>query len=346
MMKAAVLREAEDLKIMELPVPEAGPGEIIMKVKSALTCGTDVKTFRRGHPTIPFGGNHTAFGHEGSGIVYEIGEGVTKFRVGDRIAAHNTAPCHSCYSCQVGDYSMCDDLQQMRGTWAEYVKIPAPLVKETIFKMPDSMSYKTAALLEPLSCAVYGIDLSDIHLGDTVVINGCGPIGLMMAKCAKLKGAYVMACDFTKLRLQTALELGVDEVIDLNDTEDQVKAVRDRTPFGRGVDVAVEATGVPEVWEKNIKMARKGGMVMEFGGCKPGTTITIDTKLLHYSQLTIKGVYHTTPRHVGMAFELIKRGEFPEQLMINKTFSLDDALEALLSHARGESIKNEIAVEF
>ena len=344
-MKAAVLNNAEDLRIMDLEMPRAGEGEIIMKVKSALTCGTDVKTFRRGHPTIPFGGNKTAFGHEGSGVVYEVGRGVDKFKVGDRIAAHNTAPCHSCYSCQVGDYSMCDDLRQMRGTWAEYVKIPASLVRETIFKIPDTMSHKQAALLEPLSCAVYGVDLSDIKLGDLVVVNGCGPIGLMMLKCAKLTGATVIACDFTDLRLETAKKLGADMTVDLKDVDNQVEAVRELTPYGRGVDVAIEATGVPEVWEKNMLMARKGGMVMEFGGCKPGTTITVDTKLLHYSQLTIKGVYHTTPKHVGMAFELIKRGEFPEELMINKSFKLDKALDALLSHAKGEVIKNEIVID-
>ena len=344
-MKAAVLNNAEDLRIMDLEMPRAGEGEIIMKVKSALTCGTDVKTFRRGHPTIPFGGNKTAFGHEGSGVVYEVGRGVDKFKVGDRIAAHNTAPCHSCYSCQVGDYSMCDDLRQMRGTWAEYVKIPASLVRETIFKIPDTMSHKQAALLEPLSCAVYGVDLSDIKLGDLVVVNGCGPIGFMMLKCAKLKGATVIACDFTDLRLETAKKLGADMTVDLKDVDNQVEAVRELTPYGRGVDVAIEATGVPEVWEKNMLMARKGGMVMEFGGCKPGTTITVDTKLLHYSQLTIKGVYHTTPKHVGMAFELIKRGEFPEELMINKSFKLDKALDALLSHAKGEVIKNEIVID-
>lgn len=344
-MKAAVLNKAEDLRIMDLEIPKANDGEIIMKVKSALTCGTDVKTFRRGHPTIPFGGNKVAFGHEGSGIVYEVGSGVSNFKVGDRIAAHNTAPCHSCYSCRVGDYSMCDNLYQMRGTWAEYVKIPAQIVKENVFKIPDNMSHKQAALLEPLSCAVYGVDLSDIKLGDLVVVNGCGPIGLMMLKCAKLKGASVIACDFTDLRLETAKKLGADMIVDLKKVDDQVDAVRQLTPYSRGVDVAIEATGVPEVWEKNMKMARKGGMVMEFGGCKPGTTITVDTKLLHYSQLTIKGVYHTTPKHVGMAFELIKRGEFPEDIMINKSFKLENALEALLSHAKGEVIKNEIIID-
>lgn len=343
-MKAAVLNEANDLQIMTLDKPKAGDGEIIMEVRSALTCGTDVKTFKRGHPTIPFGGNKVAFGHEGSGIVYEVGKGVDKFKVGDRIAAHNTAPCHSCYFCQVGDYSMCDDLKQMRGTWAEYVRIPAELVRETVFKLPDSLSHKQAALLEPLACAVYGVDLSEIQLGDLVVVNGCGPIGLMMMKCAKLKGATTIACDFTDIRLGTAKQLGADYIVDLKEVDDQVEAVRQLTPFGRGVDVAIEATGVPEVWEKNMRMARKGGMVMEFGGCKPGTTITVDTKLLHYSQLTLKGVYHTTPKHVGMAFELIKRGEFPEEILINGSYSLDQALDALLSHAKGEVIKNEIVI--
>ncbi|MBX8937658.1 zinc-binding dehydrogenase [Enterococcus gilvus] len=343
-MKAAVLNEANDLQIMTLDKPKAGPGEIIMEVRSALTCGTDVKTFKRGHPTIPFGGNKVAFGHEGSGIVHEIGKGVEKFKVGDRIAAHNTAPCHSCYYCQVGDYSMCDDLKQMRGTWAEYVRIPAELVQETVFHLPNELSFRQAALLEPLACAVYGVDLSEIQLGDLVVVNGCGPIGLMMMKCAKLKGATTIACDFTDIRLDTAKKLGADYIVDLKKTSDQVDAVRQLTPFGRGVDVAIEATGVPEVWEKNMMMARKGGMVMEFGGCKPGTTITVDTKLLHYSQLTVKGVYHTTPKHVGMAFELIKRGEFPEDVLINDSYSLDHALDALLAHANGEVIKNEIVI--
>ncbi|MDR1192888.1 MAG: zinc-binding dehydrogenase, partial [Peptococcaceae bacterium] len=133
--------------------------------------------------------------------------------------------------------------------------------------------------------------------------------------------------------------------VDLTKAPDQVEAVRALTPYGRGVDVAIEATGVPEVWEKNILMARKGGMVMEFGGCKPGTSITVDTKLLHYSQLTIKGVYHTTPRHVAMAFELIKRGELPAEILISKTYDLDHALDALLSHANGEAIKNEIKIK-
>lgn len=343
-MKAAVLSKAQDLKIMDIEKPVAGPGDIVMQVKSALTCGTDVKTFRRGHPTIPFQ-THIAFGHEGAGIVAEVGEGVQGFKVGDRIATHNTAPCHTCYFCRVGKPSMCNDLTYMRGTWAEYVLIPARIVRENVFKMPDDMNFRSAALLEPLACAVYGVDESEIYLGDTVVVNGCGPIGLMMTKCAKLKGAYVIACDFNTLRLETARKIGADVTVDLNKVSDQVKAVRDLTPFSRGVDVAIEATGIPEVWEKNIMMARKGGLVMEFGGCKPGTTITIDTKVLHYSQLTIKGVYHTTPRHVAMAFELIKRGEFPEELLITKSYKLDQALEALLSHARGESIKNEIVIE-
>lgn len=343
-MKAAILAKDGTLKVKDVIAPQAQAGEIIMKVMSATTCGTDVKTYHRGHPNIHVEDGGIIFGHEASGIVHEIGEGVTKFKVGDRIAAHNSAPCHKCFSCSIGNYSMCDNLKVIKGAWAEYVKIPAEIVAENVFLMPEEMSFTTASLLEPLSCAVYGVDESNIQLGDIVVVNGCGPIGLMMLKCAKLKGAYVIACDFNPLRLETAKKVGADAIVDLNLEKDQVAAVRNLTPNQRGVDVAIEATGVPSVWEKNILMTRKGGLVMEFGGCKPGTTITIDTELLHYAQLTIKGVYHTTPKHVKIAFDLLTRGEFPAEFFVTKSYHIDDALEALLAHAEGRAIKNEIVM--
>lgn len=344
-MKAATLQANGEIMIKELDKPKANPGEIIMKVKSATTCGTDVKTYKQGHPNIKVSPDGIIFGHEASGIVDEIGEGVKNFKVADRIATHNSAPCNKCYSCKQGNYSLCDELTVLKGAWAEYVRIPKEIVEQNCFIMPDDMSHKTASLLEPLSCAVYGVDESNVKQGDTVVVNGLGPIGLMMLRCCQLKGATVIGCDFNELRLNMAKKLGANYIIDLNHVDDQVKAVRDLTPNSRGVDVAIEATGMPKVWEMNMKMARKGGIVMEFGGCKVGTSINIDTKLLHYSQLTIKGVYHTTPRHVSIAFELLKRGHFPENVFITGTYNIDNALDALLSHANGCAIKNEIVFE-
>ncbi|HHW17295.1 MAG TPA: zinc-binding dehydrogenase [Firmicutes bacterium] len=338
-MKAAIFYGVGDVRIEEIPDPHAGPGEVVIKVESALTCGTDVKTWRRGHPLRK---GHTIFGHECSGTVVEVGSGVTKFSVGDRIATHNSATCNACYFCKVGQTSMCSNRVKLDGAFAQYVRIPAPIVEQNAFKMPDDLSFQAAALLEPFACAVYGVDQADIKLGDVVVVNGAGPIGLMILRCAVMRGAYVISCDMSDERLEVAKKLGAAEVINISRVDDQVKAVRERTPDGRGVDVAIEAVGLPEVWEKTIKMARKGGTVVLFGGCKSGTTITLDTELLHYSQLTIKGVFHTTQRHVSMAFDMICRKVITPDIFVTGRYPLDRVVDAIQAHARQEGIKNEI----
>ena len=230
----------------------------------------------------------------------------------------------------------------VKSAWAEYRLLPAAIVRENVFHIPDHISFRSAALLEPLGSAVHGITDADIQLMDTVVINGAGPLGLMMTKLAKLRGAYVISTDKNAKRLGVARELGADVTIDISETEDVVEAVKGLTPCGRGVDIAIDATGVPEVWEKNLYMVRKAGTVLEFGGCRGGSRITGDTTLLHYSQLTVKGVYHTTPKLEEQAFRLIERGIISEDLFVNDTYPLEQCLDALNSHAGGEVIKNEI----
>jgi len=328
-----------DVRVEDIPEPQAGPGEVILKVESALTCGTDVKTYRRGHPLR---NNRTIFGHECSGTVVEVGSGVTKFSVGDRVATHNSATCNSCYFCKVGQSSMCSHRVKLDGAFTQYVRIPAPIVEQNAFRMPDDLSFQAAALLEPFACAVYGADQADIKLGDIVVVNGAGPIGLMILRCAVMRGAYVISCDMSDRRLEVAKQLGAAEVINISKVDDQVAAVREKTPDGRGVDVAIEAVGLPEVWEKTIRMARKGGTVVLFGGCKSGTTVTIDTELLHYSQLTIKGVFHTTQRHVSMAFDMLCRKVITPDIFVTGRYPLDRVVDAIKAHAAQEGIKNEI----
>ncbi|MFZ3071596.1 MAG: zinc-binding dehydrogenase [Anaerolineaceae bacterium] len=340
-MKAAMYYGIGDVRVVDVPKPKAGPGEIVMQNISALTCGTELKQYRRGYPSFKEG-EVRRFGHESSGIVAEVGEGVTKFKVGDRIATHNSAPCNSCYFCRVGQHSMCENLVFSDGSWAEYRLLPAEIVKQNVFLLPDNISYRSAALLEPLSCAVYCINEANVQLMDIVVINGAGPLGLMNLKVAKLRGAYTIISDLNPKRLEFAKQLGADATIEVSKVDDQVRAVRELTPDGRGVDIAIDATGLPEMWEKNLYMVRKGGTVMEFGGCKSGTTITIDTRLLHYDQITVKGLFHTTPRYVEQAFRLIERGYISEDVFVGGTYSLDHCIDALESHARGEVVKNEI----
>jgi len=345
MMKRAVLYKPGDLRIEEVPIPVPGPGEVVIRNKVTLTCGTDVKTYRNGYRFDP----PYSLGHEAAGIVYAVGEGVKKFKVGQRVVAHNSAVCNVCYFCKKGQHSMCENLllnQFKNGAYAEYQLIPAPIVEQNMFEIPDNMSYRQAALTEPFACAVYGISQVPIELGDTVVVNGCGPIGLMFVRLSYLRGARVIACDMSKTRLEVARKLGAYEVINVNEVSDQVEAVRKLTENNRGVDVAIEAVGQTKVWNMTIEMTRPGGTALLFGGTKKGESVCIDTALLHYRQLTIKGVFHTTPIHVKAAFELLKMNIINEEDFVSKkNYTIDQVEEAIISHGSGEVIKNCITYD-
>lgn len=329
------------LRFEEVPMPKAGPGEIVLKNISATTCGTDLKAWKRGYLGTQEGVGRI-FGHESAGVVYEVGEGVTKFKAGDRVVTHNSAPCGHCFWCKHGQFSLCENLTFAPGAWAEYRKIPAPIVEQNSFLIPEHLSFAMAAIVEPLSCAVYNVVDSNVQLGDIMVINGAGPLGLMQVCAAKLRGAFVIVCDSVPFRLDCAKKLGADIAINITEVPDQVEAVVSCTPDKRGVDIAVDCTGLPQVWEMNLQMVRKGGLVMEFGGCKPGSTVTFDCNKIHYGQVTIKGLFHTTPLIVQQSFDLLSRGLIPEEIFIGKSFPLAKAQEALESHARGEVVKNEI----
>ena len=332
-MKAAVFHGVKDVRMEEIDVPEIGPSEVLVKIRAALTCGTDRKMYLRGHPLFkpPF-----VFGHEFSGDIVKVGSKVKNFKEGMRVVAANSAPCNHCFYCKIGRPSMCDNLTlRLSGAFAEYVEIPSPIVEQNLLEIPSHVSYKQAALVEPLACVVHGIEESGIKLGDTVVVNGAGPIGLMYVQLAKLKGARVIATDINGERLKIAQKLGADEIVNASQVSDQVEAVRGLTEEKRGVDVAIEAVGLPEVWEKTIKMVRKGGIVNLFGGCASGTKITIDTKLLHYLEITIKGVFHHTPQYVKRALNLISQGSIDTNSLITDEFPLSDfphVLDMMINH--------------
>ncbi|MFZ7134594.1 MAG: zinc-binding dehydrogenase [Eubacteriales bacterium] len=338
-MRRLMFFNPEDVRIVETDVPKAKAGEIVIKNKATLTCGTDVKTYKRGYRLEP----PFCMGHECSGVVYEVGEGVTKFKVEDRVVAHNSAPCNECYYCKKGFHSMCVDLienQFINGGYSEYQLIPARIVNQNTFKLPDDMSYKQAALTEPLACAVYGTSQVPIDIGDTIVVNGCGPIGLMFIRMSYLRGARVIACDMSANRLELAKKLGAQETVNIKEVKDQTQAVRDLTEDSRGVDIAIEAVGLPEVWTMAINMVRKGGTVLCFGGTKKGLEIGLDTTKLHYDQITIKGVFHTTPLYVNAAFEMLKIKAIDEKDFIGNEYGLQDAEKAIIEHAKGTVIKN------
>lgn len=336
-MKRAVLYEQEELRIEECPIPEIGDGDVLVKNKVSTTCGTDVKIYKRGYPLLK---PPHPFGHEFSGVIAAAGKNVKGFKEGDRVAVHNTAPCNECYYCKKGVPSMCEDMLFNRGAYAEYVRVPERIVRQNMFLLEDGISHKTASLMEPFSCAVYGIEECDIHLGDVVAVNGAGPIGLMFARLAVLRGAKVIVTDMAESRLELAGKLGVHKTVRVGGEEDSAEEVRKATDGGRGADVVIEATGLIDVWETSVKMARKGGLVLLFGGTRSGSILHVDATLLHYSQITIKGVFHTTPRHVKTALELLKMGVISSEDFIQHEFPLEKLEEAILEHAAQKVIKN------
>jgi len=341
--QAAVFYAIGDVRVEQIPDPVAGPGEVLVRIHRALTCGTDLKTYRRGHPTI-LQSVPTPFGHEFAGTIAGLGAGVdtNQWPLGMRVVAANSAPCHRCFYCRRGHLSLCENLEFLWGAYAEYIAIPAPIVAQNLYPIPDGLSFAAAALTEPLACAVHGVAETPIAVGDTVVVNGAGPIGLMFVRLATLRGARVICCDLSANRLAVAHELGAVETIDVSTIDDQVAAVRARTPEGRGADAAIEAVGLPEVWEKTVQMVRPGGIANLFGGAKGGTMFSLSTGQLHYGEVTVKGVFHHTPRHVETALRLLATGAVPAAPFLSGERPLASVIEALEATGKGNAVKYAI----
>lgn len=308
-MQAAVLYGKEDLRVNTLPVPEPAAGELIVRVQAALTCGTDLKVYRRGYhakmlqPPIPFG-------HELAGHVAMVGSGVSDFQVGDRVVALNSAPCGACYFCRRGQENLCDDLLFNNGAYAEYIRIPARIVERNTLHIPESVALEHAAMTEPLACVVHGMDETGVRPGDQIVVIGAGPIGLMFIHLAHLMGVDVIAVVRRASQAQAAKSLGARQVVVVSETDDVIAAVRQLTPDHRGADVVIEAVATPQTWQWAVDMVRKGGVVNFFGGCAAGTKVELDTNQLHYNNLTLRASFHHTPSVCRRAFEWIAGGKF------------------------------------
>ena len=340
-MKAAMFYGPGDLRIEEIARVEAGPGEIRVQVAAAATCGTDLKSYRRGHPKL-FRTLPARFGHEFAGVVADVGDGVTRFRPGMRVVAANTAPCGSCWACTIGRESLCENLEFLNGAFAEEVVIPRAIVGRNTYQLPDHLSFEAAAPLEPLATVVHGVAEADIQLGDTVVVHGAGPIGLMFIRLATLRGASVVSVDRSAFRLREAQACGASDVIDLSDLVDPeaiVQAVKDRTPGARGADVSIEAVGLPQVWEQAVRTLRPGGTALLFGGTPPGAMFSIDSSAMHYLEYTLKGVFHHTPRHVQTAVNLLSTGAVDGESLVTEIRSLDDLIPSLEDMAAGRGSK-------
>ncbi len=338
-MKAVRYYAPNDIRYEEVKIPELNEGEILVKVEAALTCGTDVKTFRRGHPVlikkVPSG-----FGHEFSGIIEKMDDATQGFNIGDRVVCANSAPCGECFYCRRGEFELCENLDLLNGAYAQYIAVPRRIVEKNTLIIPKNLSFAQAAFCEPLSNVVHGIAKTPINKGDVVGVMGIGPIGLMFAKLAKLKGAKVIAMGRNPLKLKMAHEFAdADVVIDVNKYPDPSEFIMNYTNEHRGLDVAIECVGLPSMWEKMFSLVRKGGYVHFFGGCASGTSVNIDTKRLHYDEVKIISSFHHTPKYFREALDLISSGKIDVEKLITKRMDMKYAKKAIEMHRDGEAIK-------
>ncbi|MCK7484551.1 MAG: zinc-binding dehydrogenase [Bacillus subtilis] len=282
----------------------------------------------------------SGFGHEFAGVIAKVGSEVDNFYVGQRVVAANSAPCDDCYYCKIQKFNLCENLELLNGAYADYIKIPARIVKHNLLTIPHNISFEEAAFTEPLANVVHGAERSEIQEGMTVGIVGLGPIGLMFAKLAKLKGARVIAAGRNPLKLRLAKEFaGADEVINLLEVKNPKEKIMSLTAEGKGLDVAIEAVGLPELWEKTIELTRRGGTVNLFGGCKAGSKIQLDTTRVHYDEIKIISIFHHTPFHVKEALRLISEGQMDVKMLITHKMSISDISDAIRLHNEGKAIK-------
>ena len=340
-MRACVLVEPGRIETRDdVDQPVAGPDDVIVQVKSALTCGTDLKAYRRGHHLMP---PPTLFGHEFSGVIVDKGNRVDRFAVGQPVMSVHTAPCGECVYCERSLQNLCSHLTKtmVLGAYAEYVRVPAAVVDVNMYPKPDDLGYREAAMLEPLSCVVYGISQAPVRSLDSAVVIGAGAIGLLHVMVLKEMGVkQVIVSGRHNYRLEMAKKAGADCVID-SGSVNATEAVLEATG-GLGSPIVFECTGLPVVWEEAVMMVRRGGCVVLFGGCPGGTTVTYDTAKLHYDQITLMGIFHFTPDAVRSSYHLLADGRLDVTPLITGDRTLEEVPETFRNFMGKDAVKYAI----
>ena len=328
-MKAALVHGVNDIRIQEVPRPEPGPGEVVVKVRASGICATDVKMLLgQGLPkNLP-----TILGHEVAGEIAAVGSGVEELAPGHRVAVYPIAVCGECYFCRRGRHNLCERefglAHGIDGGFAEYVRIPRQIVNiRGVVGLAPEVSFAEAAMAEPLSCSLAAARQSGVKVGDTVAVLGSGPMGLFHLKTMQWSGARVVMADVNEQRLALARQMGADHCVK-SDEHDFVAAVREFTG-GRGADLVVAALGLPEVMEKCLLAVRNGGTFNIFGGPPAGRMMTIDPRWVHYGEINITGTFASTPLDFHRALGLITTGEIKVADLITHRYSLDRMLDAV-----------------
>ncbi|MCM8807153.1 MAG: zinc-dependent dehydrogenase [candidate division WOR-3 bacterium] len=327
-MKGAILKDIEKLEIEDVKIPEPKENEILIKVKSCAICGTDIKVFHHGHKHIVF---PRITGHEVSGIVIKVGKNVKEYKEGDRVAIAPAIPCGKCFYCRKGQQTMCDNLKAIGyhydGGFAEYMLVPENAVLNgCVNKIPDNLSFELASIAEPLACVINGQILSKIEIGDTVLILGAGPIGILHALVSKINGAgKIILADISEERIKEAEFTGC-YLIDMSkkDIYEEVKRITD----GHMADRVIVAVGSKQAQEISLKLVAKRGSINFFGGLpKESPYIQFDSNLLHYGEFFVVGTHGSTPLHNKIAIELLSTGKINAEKLITHKLPLEKIKE-------------------
>ncbi len=341
-MRVVEYHSNDDIRIVDLPIPEIGPGELLVQLRVCGLCASDVMEWymRPRAPVYP--------GHEPVGIVVAVGEGVRQFSQGQRVFLHHHVPCMVCHYCQRGSFSQCSTFRTTHlypGGLAEYIRVPAPNVQFDVLPLPDDLSFVAAALIEPLACCVRGIDRATIQAGDSVLIVGAGSNGLMLGQLAKLRGATrVMIVDPIAYRRQRALEYGIDIALDpqIGPLLEQIYAVND----GRKPDIVIVTPSNVDAMKQGIDLCGRGGTVLFYAPPPPTEVLPVIPNHLFFQEITIRTSYSAGPYETRQALDLLRSGRIRPELIITHRFALQDAAQAFRLIAKpGDALKAVIVVD-
>jgi L-iditol 2-dehydrogenase len=333
--RVATLVAPRRIEVREEAVPVPQPGGIVVRVRAALSDGTDLKTYRRGHPKMPM---PTRFGHEFSGDVAAAAEGVTGFARGDAVMCVHTAPCGVCFWCTRGEEELCEEVMptMLLGAYSDYIALPKRIVERNCFLKPADVSYAEAAFLEPLACVVHSIRMLAPARGSTVAVIGNGGFGILHALLLQRDGVEALLFGRNPDRVELARSLGLES----SDTHDApiLEVVRAHTA-GRGADAAIECTGTPEMWEQAPSLVRRGGRVSFFAGLPADARVSFLAARLHYDEVQLLAPFHFARADVRVAYELIVGRTLPLARLISQVYSLDQIADAFARLDNGEGMK-------
>ena len=333
-MLAVEYHSNEDIRVVELPVPEIGPGELLVQLRACGICASDVMEWymKPRAPIYP--------GHEPTGIVAAVGEGVQKFSPGQRVFIHHHVPCMVCHFCQRGSYSQCSTFRSTRlypGGLAEYIRVPVANVQLDVLPLPDDLSFEAATLIEPLACCIRGINRAMIQSGDSVLVLGAGSNGILLAQLAQQRGAgRVIIIDPISYRRQCALDAGIDYAIDTRDVLRQIYEVND----GRKPDIVIVTPSSIGAMQQGIELVGPGGTVLLFAPPPPTEVLPVTPNTLFFQEITLRTSYSAGPYETRLALELLKNKRIRAETVITHRFSLKDAAQAFQLVARpGDALK-------